>query len=88
MDKKAGFNADDLSETMQRFSEARSHSLKKADYQEIGKSLAVGSIEVVKGIFCVAAIAVISVDLSVVENTEENASVTLSRINNDYSDRP
>lgn len=86
---KNGFNSDDdLAEIIQRVSEARPYRLKKADYLEIAKSLAIGSIEVVKGAVCVAAVVVSSVDLSSEDSAEEDPSVRLSRINGDYSDRP
>lgn len=59
---KNGFNSDeDLAEIIQRVSESKPYKLKKADYLEIAKSLAIGSVEVVKGAVCVAAV---SVDLS------------------------
>lgn len=89
MAPKPDFNTDkDLAEIIQRVSEARPYRLKKADYLEIVKSLAIGSVEVVKGAFCVAAVVVSSVDLSSEDSAEEDPSVRLSRINGDYSDRP
>jgi len=89
MAQKPDFNTDnDLAEIIQRVSEARPYRLKKADYLEIAKSLAIGSVEVVKGVLCVAVAASKCADLSVNEKHEEDDSVKLSRINNDFSDRP
>ena len=65
MASKPDFNTDnDLAEIIQRVSEARPYRLKKADYLEIAKSLTIGSIEVVKGAVCVAAVAAVSVNLT------------------------
>lgn len=83
MTQKPDFNADkDLAEIIQRVSEARPYRLKKADYLEIAKSLAIGSIEVVKGAVSVAAVVVTSVDLS--EAKESNSYSEASIIEENF----
>lgn len=75
---KPDFNTDkDLAEIIQRVSEARPYRLKKADYLEIAKSLAIGSVEVVKGAVCVAAVVVTSVDLSEAEESNSYSEATI-----------
>ncbi|TNL06147.1 hypothetical protein CYD30_20845 [Kosakonia cowanii] len=59
MSVKNGFDSLDIAQITQRVSEAKPYRLKKADYLEIGQSLAIGSVEVVKGAICVTAVATI-----------------------------